>query len=258
MDDANPIVRLLRLSIVLGQAGPWAELLGALDDLVVGTFRGSAPPHQSHLAGEFQAWLPGWLMEGQRLESAHAWLEGKVQDGSCPAADDQERALRGYLQQAVRSGVGDFFRERSGRSAGARSQLPLRDEAAEALQARPDRISAADQERLSQLRQHLDGLPPSLRVPFRLRYYGACGPLPPEDLRWAAEQSGLPAEEVQSRVQAELQAHQGAEFPLGADFIGALLHIPPAADGRFTTVDQRVSRARQRLRELLTPEDESR
>jgi DNA-directed RNA polymerase specialized sigma24 family protein len=197
-------------------------------------------------------------VEGQRLESAHAWLEQKVRDGQCPTASDQEHALRNYLQQTVRSGVGDFFRERSGRSMATRSQRHLRDDTAQSLPARSDRISAVDQERLSELRGHLDSLPPSLRVPFRLRYYGACGPLPPEDLRWVAEQSGLLAEEVEERIRGELQDHQGAEFPLGAEFIGALLDIPPAADGRFTTVDQRVSRARQRLRARLVPEDESR
>jgi DNA-directed RNA polymerase specialized sigma24 family protein len=259
MSISSPSVPdLLRLCIVRGLNGPWKELLAALGDLVESAFRAVAPAHQVQLLDDFRDWLPGWLVEGQRLESAYAWLEERIREGDCSTGNEQERALRNYLQQTCRSGVGDFFRERSGRSVATRSQRALSSDAAETLVARPDRVSTEDQDRLSQVRQCLAELPPALRVPFRLRHYVSLGPLPREDLRWIAENCGQSVENVEQAIQGEAQDHQGAEFPLSAEFIGQLLQIPPAADGRFTTVDQRVCRARQRLRAQLASEEESR
>jgi len=255
--SSTSILDLLRLCIAQGQTGPWEGMLAAIGELVESIYRAEAPAHQAHLLGDFRAWLPGWLVEGQRLRSAHAWLEEQIRDGKLPTINDQERALRNYLQKTIGSGFGDYFRERSGRSAVTRSQRSLEREVAESLQARPDRISAEDQDRLSQVKQRLAELPLTLRVLFRLRFYETSGPLSSEELAWVSVQSGLSVDQVEQMIRDELQNQPGAEFPLSAEFIGRLLQIPSGADGRFTTVDKRVSRARQRLREQFQQEADS-
>lgn len=250
------LVQRLRLCIVRGASGPWRPLLADLEELADSAFRSIAPPHQTGLVDEFRAWLPGWLITGQRLERAHLWLDLEVRKGTCPAEDEQERALRNYLHQTIHSGVGDFFRERGGRSKAARAHRRLPLDAADAQEARAERLPAEDREGLARVHQYLAGLPFALRVPFRLRFYEACGPLLPEELVWVAEQSGTPVEVVERQIQDELGRRAGAECPLSAEFIGRLLCIPPAADGRFTAVNQRVCRARQQLREQLDPQEE--
>jgi DNA-directed RNA polymerase specialized sigma24 family protein len=256
--SSTSILDLLRLCIVQGQTGPWEGMLAAIEELVASTYRAEAPAHQTDLMEEFRTWLPGWLAAGQKLERAHEWLEERVSSGDCRVRDEQEGALRNYLRRTIRSGVGDFFRERSGRSAGARSLRPLTAEVAREVHDREDRIPAEDRHRLVEVRERLAALPFTLQVPFRLRYFESCGPLSAQELAWAAEQSGLPQDRIEDLIKEEAERNRGAEFPLGADFIGQLLAIPPGADGRYTTVDQRVCRARQRLRERLASEDERR
>lgn len=258
MSDAPPtLVHLLRLCIVRGPAGPWSELLTLLQELIERAFRSAAPDHQRGLIGEFREWLPGWLITGQRLEDAHTWLNERVRGGECPSANEQEGALRNYLHQVIRSGAGDFFRERvGGRSEAARALRQLPQDAVSEQEARSERLSATDQESLALARECLAALPLSLRVPFRLQHFEACGPLLADEIAHVAERSGLPPETVTRRIDAELRAHQGAEFPLSAEFIGQLLGISPSGDGRFGAVHARVSRARQRLRDQLGPGDE--
>jgi DNA-directed RNA polymerase specialized sigma24 family protein len=256
MSNGSPsLLELLRLCIVDPPMGPWEQLLSALADLIGSVYRSTAPARQADRLEEFRGWLPGWLVVGQRLEAAHDWLDEQIRLGTCPTETQQEQALRNYLRQTIRSGVGDFFRERVGRSTGSAGRQSLSPEVAATLETRPDRIPAADEEALKGIRTHLATLSFTLRVPFRLRYYQACGPLPPDELAWVSEQSGLPPETVSQRIRDELGRNQGTDFPLSSAFIGGLLGIPPSAEGRFNTVDQRVSRAQQAIRKRLAPHE---
>src|SRR5437588_11277365 len=98
MSNGPPsLVQLLRRCIVRGHSGPWEELLAALRDVVEAGFRAEAPLHQRGLLDDFVAWLPGWLVEGHRLEQGHAWLDERATCGGA-SADDAEHALRNYLR----------------------------------------------------------------------------------------------------------------------------------------------------------------
>jgi DNA-directed RNA polymerase specialized sigma24 family protein len=137
--------------------------------------------------------------------------------------------------------VGDFYRERA---APKRAREPL-----EALAA-PDPPSRED---AAQVASALGRLPPEIRVPFRLRYRNVLGPLPPAEVDWVAQAAGLGPEEVRRRIDQELQSNVGREFPLSAAFIDELLQLQPRPRGAYSSVvDQRVRRARDRLRELLS------
>jgi DNA-directed RNA polymerase specialized sigma24 family protein len=257
MSDApRTLVYHLRVCIVQGHSGPWPELLILLWELIERAFMSAAPEHHRGLIGEFREWLPGWLITRQQLEAAQNWLDERVQTGECSSANEQESALRNYLSQVFRSGVGDFFRERVGRSETARALRRLSQTVDTEREARSERFSAVDQESLVLVRKRLAALPLSLRIPFRLQHFEACGPLLEDEIAFVAERSGLPPETIASRIDAELKEHRGAEFPIGAEFIGQLLGIPPSADGRFSAVHARVSRARQRLRDQLAPREE--
>jgi hypothetical protein len=106
---------------------------------------------------------------------------------------------------------------------------------------------------VERLEAALEQLPPEIRVPFRLRYWHALGPLRRAEEEWVAQVAGSDPDEVHRLVAEEARENQEAEYPLGATFIGRLLRLAPRADGSFNSiVDQRVRRARDRLRDLLS------
>ncbi len=99
-------------------------------------------------------------------------------------------------------------------------------------------------------------LPPDFCIPFRLKYYTSLGPLAPEEEQWVARRSGLTQDAIASIVEQEFESNREQAFPLSSEFIGELMGIPPALSGKNTTVDQRISRARARLNEMLGEDDE--
>ena len=248
MNEHNAIVSLVRRCVVLGYDGPWDDLLARLDS----TIKKKTPPTRTD---EFCDWLAGWLIEGQRFESSLRWLDEKIRSRECISMDDQEKALENYLAQTVESGVGAFFREQWGRQTQANVQR-FAEGQDEIIEQRPNRISADDESRIAEIRQYLSELRPEQRVPFWLRYYESLGPLQPEDLEWIGRQCSLSVDSIRERIEAEVKEHQTAEIPISAKFIGQLLGIRPSADGRYLTVDQRISRVRTRLRSRLNPNDE--
>jgi hypothetical protein len=113
--------------------------------------------------------------------------------------------------------------------------------------------AATSREEIERVEAALDQLPPDIRVPFRLRYWHALGPLQQAEEEWVAQVSSGDPDEIHRVIGEEAQANQEAEFPLGAAFIGRLLQLEPRADGSYNSIiDQRVRRARDRLRTLLS------
>jgi hypothetical protein len=52
-------------------------------------------------------------------------------------------------------------------------------------------------------------------------------------------------------ISEEARSNRSHEKPLSSEFIGSLLNISPCADGRYSSVDQRVRRAIMKIREHL-------
>lgn len=236
------LLRLVRL-VVAGRREHWPALIDAVGNLVRRGFLAAAR-NPADLE-EFESWFPGWLYSGRKIHAAHRAVDRKMQSGECADKRAQNDFLANYLASTVKSAVADFYRER-GQNAfsmretgglGSRSPSPSRGDLHE--------------DRLHQLRDALEQLPQNLRVPFRLKYYAAVGPLTEEDLRFVAVQGGLATDEIAKHVENEFRRNAGRAFPIGSAFIGGLLRIAAADDGRNTTVDQRIGRAKMRLRELL-------
>ncbi len=197
---------------------------------------------------EFEPWLPGWLYYERKLHAAYRALRAKVDSGECSTPDDQDRYLANYLATIVRAAAAEFHCERR--------PVALRQVPNVILNAVTAAQSPPDSEMLHRVLAILPRLPPDLRIPFWLRYYQVFGPLTAEDAAWVAERSGLTVDRVAEVVAKEAEKHRSYKKPLNSEFIGQLLDIRPCADGRYSTVDQRVRRAILRIRELLVEGEE--
>jgi len=190
-------------------------------------------------AEEYLDWFPGWFY-GRRVHAIYRACVQAQAEGRCPNPGAAVAFLENYLAACAASGVADFFRERAAPRGGPAALEGL---AAPTASARDEveRVEAA-----------LEQLPPEIRVPFRLRYWHALGPLRRAEEEWVAQAAGSDPDEVHRVIAEEAGENQEAEYPLGATFIGRLLRLSPRADGSFNSiVDQRVRRARDRLRDLL-------
>lgn len=197
---------------------------------------------------DFESWFPGWLYHERKLHSAYRALRAKVDSGECSTLDGQDRYLANYVATIVRAAAAEFCHERRPAAAKQVSDAVLSAVPAPATPTASDlhgRIVAV-----------LPRLPPELRIPIWLRYFTVFGPLSAEDAAWAAERSGLTASRLAEVVAHEAEANRSHQKPLSSEFIGSLINIPPCADGRYSTVDQRVRRAVVRIRELLVQASE--
>jgi hypothetical protein len=197
---------------------------------------------------DFESWFPGWLYHERKLHSAYRALRGKVDSGECSTLESQDRYLANYVATIVRAAAAEFCHER--RPAAAK-QVPDA-----ILSAVPAPATPAPSDLYGRIIAVLPQLPPELRVPFWLRYFSVFGPLPAEDAAWVEERSGQTAGHVAEVVVQEAEANRSHHKPLSSEFIGSLINIPPCADGRYSTVDQRVRRAVIRIRELLAQASE--
>lgn len=256
MNEHQPTAKLLQQCIVRKESGPWIEFMERFRETIASTFRRFAWAPQRKRLAEFRDWLPAWLVMSQRLELALTKLKGKIAAGECLSDEDQELMLKNYLRDVFESGVVDFCRERSGRSAVSKA-CSLSEAEEEMPQARPDRIPPEMQHTIARIEQELGRLPPGIRVPFRLQHFEGYGQFPSIDLEWIAEQSGLQVHQIEQRITDALAARPNAEFPLSAAFIGELCSIRPTADGRYGAVHQRFSRARELIKQRIQFEDKS-
>lgn len=190
---------------------------------------------------EFVEWFPGWFYSSRRIHALAARCERERQSGNCPDQASLVALVENYVVTCIQNtGVPEFFRERGQQHGGSDG---LENVAA----------SAEPYWDAEGLRAALNQLPPEIRVPFRLRYWHALGPLPQAEVEWIGAQTGITAKEVHSQVEQEAAANQELEFPLSAAFIGQLLGLQARVDGSYNSiVDQRVRRARDRLRTLLS------
>lgn len=213
----------------------WAAFRARYHELVRRVFAAYA---RSSRPNEFIEWLPGWLYVGHKLHFGYRAYLRQLEAGASADAT----YLENYLAACVRSAVADFFNEQAGP---ARTFEPPVD---------PTSGTRWEEvyEDIARLRTVLDRLQMEIRVPFRLRYYHVLGPLTDDEADWTARQTGRDASEIRRRIDDSARQTQGREFPLDADFIGQLLNIEPRASGGYhSIIDQRVRRARVRIRELL-------
>jgi hypothetical protein len=191
-------------------------------------------------AEEFLDWFPGWFY-GRRVHSAYRACLRAQAAGCCHESGTAAAFLDNYLAACIASGVGDFFRERAA-PRGTTAALDSLAAPAEPRWGEVERVESA-----------LDQLPPEIRVPFRLRYWHTLGPLRQAEAEWVAQVADCGANEIRQLIDEEARANQELDFPLDAHFIGQLLRLQPRPDGSFNSiVDQRVRRARDRLRHLLS------
>lgn len=240
METEEPILLRIVRSLRNGDHDQWSELIAAMSNLVQrGFFKAGGRIRD---AGEFQDWFPGWLY-GKRIEALSTALEEKTASGECPDAASQNAFLENYLASAINSAVADFHkRDRRVRSFHEAEDFP----------GRASRTDDAEfREQRQRLHSALAELPDNVRVPFRLKFYAVVGPLTEADIEYLTAQSGLRPNEIRRLIETELRNNAGKKSPISSLFIGGLLGIPAADDGRNTTVDQRVARARGRLRKRL-------
>jgi hypothetical protein len=236
-DDFPDPLELLADCVNRNDAPSWEAFLRLYRALIRKVFVSRAAAVH---ADEFLDWFPGWFF-GRRVHAAYLACTRAQVEGRCPDRAAAAAFLENYLATCVATAAADFFREQA---------TPRR--ASTVLEAVPGAAPPADDE-FGAVAAALDELPPEIRVPFRLRYWKALQPLPDAEAEWVARAAGCGATEVRRRIAQEAELNAAQEFPLSATFIGELLRLAPRADGSYNSViDQRVRRARDRLRERLT------
>ena len=240
--SSESIARLAQLCAVQGRSGPWTDLFAGAEQLIRGGFvsAGGTPRDLD----EFLNWFSGWLFVERKLHALIRSIAKKEETGECPDAESQDSFACNYLVQIVTSGMADFYRERQPRENRV-DPLELSQRVHEGVGRRESVESDVDE-----VRQALVGLPPDIRIPFRLKYYASFGPLPPDEEQWVSDRSVLAGESVVRTVDEEFNRNQERTFPLSSEFIGELLGIPPSPTGG-NKVDQRIHRVRIELRKIL-------
>jgi hypothetical protein len=197
--------------------------------------------HVPVLADHFADWFCGWFYEKGKVRQIVQAIDRRYSSSESQPSEDAETYFRNYLRLVIRTGMIEFFREQQ------MAEVQQSAEELESFAGRSDQPSTTKNE----LRTALCQLAPDLRVPFWLRHCRALGDLDEEDLCWVGEQSAINAQEIQQRIEAEIDRHRDRKHPLSAAFIGALLGISPCPGGGYNTVDQRIRVARDRLRDFL-------
>jgi hypothetical protein len=243
LQQPNSPRELLERCIVENSSAAWETFLAEHASVVRRVYHAHAG------AGgflEFETWFPGWLYHERKLHAAYRALQTKIGSGECQTLASQDHYLANYLAAIVRAAVAEFCHERK---AVAARQVPDA-----VLSAVPAAASPPDRDLQGRILAVLPDLPPDLRIPFWLRYFQVFGPLPARDAAWVAERSGMTADGVAQAIAHEAEAHSSHQKPLSSEFIGSLINIPPCADGKYSTVDQRVRRAIVRIRDHLAEE----
>ena len=246
--SSESIARLVRLCVVEGRSGPWTDLISGAEQIIRSAFisAGGTPRDLE----EFLDWFSGWLFHERKLPALIRSLAKKEETGECLDTESQDAFTCNYFVRIVASGKAEFHAEKQPREKPV-DPLVLSQRVDETV----DRTESIESN-LDDVKQAIAGLPPEIRIPFRLKYYAACGPLASEEEQWISERSSPAGESVARIVDQEFNDHRERKYPLSSEFIGELLGIPPSPTGRNTTVDQRVTRALAKLREILGGGDE--
>lgn len=231
-------IAVIELCLVQGDDAAWRAFMVSFEPVLR---QAHAPAGRGMKYDEFASWFPGWLFEKRGLHSAYVALRRRIDAGECGTRELQVTFLRGYVVKLVRTAIADMYRT---------DRRPLPPEARERLY--PDQTDRClEAEQLDQLRSALLSLEPQLRIPFWLRHYRALGPLSPEDLEFVSRKSGLPPDQIQEELESQARENANRVQPITSETMGILLDLPPDANGKYVAVDQRVRRARTRLRAML-------
>jgi DNA-directed RNA polymerase specialized sigma24 family protein len=240
---SEKLIRLVQLCVLHGPSGPWQDLLYDLRIDIRSAFTISGCTASE--LDEFSDWFGGWLFAERKLQSLLRAVERKQQSGECTTSESREKYARNYLFDIIKTAKAEYYRERASKE----QLVDPRD--LEGDQAVSISVKDVNAPKLEAIRQALASLPESIRIPFRLKNYDALGPLTDEETQWISTQSGTTVAVVTHTIEREFDQNRDRKFPLSSEFIGDLLSIAAAADGRNTAVDQRVSRARRRVRQVL-------
>lgn len=251
-ESSRQLVPLIQRCIFDGRSGPWPELLSLAEDLIRSCFL-SAGGQPSDLDA-FADWLPGWIFEGRKLHALWRNLDGAIRTGRCATMEEREAITRNYLAKIIHSGRADFYRERH-------SAIAVCDPSnLTEIMEQDEFLFRSELNAWSrQIRQALLSLTPDLRIPFRLKYYAACGPLSEEEVAWISAQSGASPEDILGRVDSTFARNEGRTFPFSSAFVCELLGIDAPTDKAGKMIDQRICRVRSALRKQVNkPQGEER
>jgi hypothetical protein len=240
--------QIVECCIVHNSDEAWFAFFAAYGDLIQGVFLAGARAHQGDW-DDFRSWFPGWLFCKRKLESANRALLQKIASGECLTDQAQDDYLCNYIAGIVRSSIAEFFQDRAPLQTTRDPQLLAQIEA--------HHPPAADDDLDVRVRAALAQLPADQRVPLILKEYDALGPLSDADLQWLANKAGLTPAQVLQAIEPQVQRNRGRRFSLSSAFVGCLLRIESSPDGRCLTIDQRVRRARLRVRALLAKNAET-
>lgn len=217
----------------------WRQFDDSFAERLEQVFRQTARGRWAGRLREFRPWFVNWVFDRRILAAAYRRLVAERGQGILATDDEQSEFLMNYLAKAARSSAIPAFVSES-----SSPHDPLIEQA-NALRA------PVEQEASTLLGDVVAHLHPSYRVPFWLRHYRDLGYPPEADISWMAKQCGRTTDEVRQSLDDAIDNGGDAEFPLRASLIAELCGIPPSFDGGQATVDQRVRRARLRLRELI-------
>jgi hypothetical protein len=236
--DPTALLTLVELCITQDSDNAWRQFDAGFGPSLETAFRQTARGPWALRYKEFRPWLVNWIHRRRVLHAAYRKMSNERVNGALSTDQQQSDFLANYLAKATRnSAVPEFITEFD-------SPLdPLTDQAT-ALCA-PETQMIASIEMPDDLWQQLDR---DYRVPFWLRHISDLGFPPVEDVAWMSAQSGKSEDEVRRLIDEEINASDHAAFPIDASLIAQLCGIPQSPDGSYSTVDQRVRRARLQLR----------
>lgn len=245
MHSSKNIIELLELCIVKNTSSIWEEFITQYSDVIRGVyFKQEYTIKDNDVFNEFKSWFPAWLYCENKIQTAYRALRKKINEEGLSSPDEQEKYFGVYFSKIVKTGCAEFGRDKQ--------------KTFSALEARPDLADQSpapvDDEKEQQrqiIQDTLFSLPPEQRVPFLLRYYDLVWPLEESDMKWAADKSEISVEDFKQAVESEGRSEPRKQYPLSSQFVGELLNIPPDVNGKYVTVDQRVRRVREKLKNKL-------
>lgn len=219
----------------------WRSFFSAYDGLIRQTFCAKTAP--TYLEN-FRRWFPGWLYKHHKLHYLYRSLREKINAGECSTNEEQQRYVGNYLQKMIHeSAIPDFFNEIN----------PVKIESCDFTAKTPQRIGPKSHPRIMELIKEnlMENFSQEIRVTFWLKHYAALGVVANEDMKWLSSKVNMSPEKLIEGIDSEAAKQETHEYKISSKFIGELLGI---SDG---TVDQRVHRVTEKLKEMIHEERET-
>jgi len=235
-------VTVVELCIAQNSDRAWQQFDEMVVERLEHVFRGASTGAWARRFHDFRPWFINWAYHRRVLHAAYRKLNQERARGTLSSEAEQSSFLLNYVAKSARnSALPEFIKE----SAGLHDRL---DQFATSLSAPAASGPSTPIEVPTDLWDRLD---PAYRVPFWLRHFRDLGYPAPEDIHWMAAQSGKTGDDVRRLLDDAIAATGDAAFPIGSSLIAELCGISASPDGGQATVDQRVRRARLKLRRLL-------